>query len=129
MLFSNFVKLIKPDVHEIVVSKMLFLRGKRKLIVSLSKLKKEGRKSLSSFLTSNLEADVKLSGNKILVYDDSLSTKELKHLVNKFVYHKHLNHHYWVELEGNVVQLHNFKHAEKEKERAGTTPSTIKHGW
>ena len=114
----------------VVVSKMLFLRGKRKLTVALSKLEKESRKSLSSFLTSKLDADVNLSGNKILVYDDSLSAKELKHLVNKFVYHHHLNHHYWVELEGDVVKLHKFKRAEKkEKEQAGATPSTIKHGW
>lgn len=114
----------------VVVSKMLFLRGKRKLTVALSKLKKESRKSLSSFLTSKLDADVKVSGNKILVFDDSLSAKELKHLVNKFVYHQHLNRHYWVELEGDVVILHKFKHAEKkEKEQAGATPSTIKHGW
>ena len=105
----------------VVVSKMLFLRGKRKLTVALSKLEKESRKSLSSFLTSKLDADVNLSGNKILVYDDSLSAKELKH---------HLNHHYWVELEGDVVKLHKFKRAEKkEKEQAGATPSTIKHGW
>ena len=114
----------------VVVSKMLFLRGKRKLTVALSKLEKESRKSLSSFLTSKLDADVKVSGSKILVYDDSLSAKELKHLVNKFVYQQHLNRHYWVELEGDVVKLRKFKHAEKkEKEQAGATPSTIKHGW
>ena len=130
MLFSNFVKLIKHDAHAVAVSKMLFLRGKHKLTVALDKLKKESRNSLSSFLSSKLKADVDLSGNKILVYDDSLSAKELKHLVNKFVYHQHLNHHYWVELEGDVVKVHKFKHAEKkEKEQAGATPSTIKHGW
>jgi len=107
----------------------LFLRGKRKLKVDLGELKNE-RESLSSFLSSKLKVDVSSSGNKLFVYSDSLSSSELKRLVNKFVYHHHLNHTYWVALECNGVSIHKFKHPKKKaKEKKGIIPSTIKHGW
>ena len=95
----------------------MFLRGKRKLKVDLGELKDECE-ALSSFLGSKLEADVTSSGNKIFVDTNSSSSSELKRLVTKFVYRRHLNHKYWVALEGNVVKLHKFKRFEKkEKER------------
>jgi hypothetical protein len=107
----------------------LFLRGKRKLKVDLGELEREGE-SLSSFLRSKLKADLTLRGNKIFVDSDFSSSKELKRLVNKFVYHRNLNHTYWVALEGNVVKLHKFNRSEKKgKEKKGDIPSTIKHGW
>ena len=107
----------------------MFLRGKRKLKVDLGELKNE-RESLSSFLSSKLKVDVSSSGNKLFVYSDSLSSSELKRLVNKFVYQHHLNHMYWVALESNGVKIHKFKRAEKKpKEKKGIIPSTIKHGW
>lgn len=107
---------------------MVFLKGKRKLKVDLGELKDE-LTSLSSFLNSKLEVNITSMGNKLFVYSDSLSSNELKRLANKFVYHKHLNHKYWVALEGNAVKIHKFKHAEKKEQKEGTTPSTIKHGW
>jgi hypothetical protein len=107
----------------------LFLRGKRKLKVDLGELENE-RESLSSFLRSKLKADVTLRGNKIFVDSDFSSSSELKRLVNKFVYHKNLNHQYWVGLEGDDVKVNKFKHSDKkEKQKEGITPSTIKHGW
>ena len=107
----------------------MFLRRKRKLKVDLGELKNE-RESLSSFLSSKLKVDVSSSGNKLFVYSDSLSSSELKRLVNKFVYQHHLNHMYWVALESNGVKIHKFKRAEKKpKEKKGIIPSTIKHGW
>ena len=113
----------------VVEVKKLFLRGKKKLKVDLGELENE-RESLSSFLRSKLKADVTLRGNKIFVDSDFSSSSELKRLVNKFVYHRNLNHKYWVALEGNVVKLHKFKRSEtKGKQNEGITPSTIKHGW
>jgi hypothetical protein len=107
----------------------LFMRGNRKLKVDLGDLKDESA-SLSSFLSSKLEAGITSMGNTLFVYSDSLSSSELKRLVNKFVYHQHLNHTYWVELEGDVVKLHKFRHAKKKgKQKEGDTSSTIKHGW
>ncbi len=120
---------LKREILVVVEVETLFLRGKRKLKVDLRDLKDE-RESLSSFLSSKLEADVHLMGNKLFVYSDSLPSSELKRLVNKFVYHYHLNHKYWVALESDVVNVNKFKHsAKKKKEKEGITPSTIKHGW
>jgi hypothetical protein len=107
----------------------LFVRRERKLKVDLGELNDE-LDSLSSFLDSKLEGKLVSMGNRLFVYSDSLSPSELKRLVNKFVYQKNLNHNFWVELEGDVVKLHKFKHSDKkEKQKDGTTPSTIKHGW
>jgi hypothetical protein len=105
------------------------LKGERKLKIDLGDLKEE-RDSLSSFLGSKLEADITAMGNKLFVHSESVSSSELKKLVNKFVYHRHLNHSYWVEQEGDSVKMRKFKHADKKgKQKEGTTPSTIKHGW
>lgn len=110
-------------------AKHLILGGKRKLKVDLGELK-DKRESLSLFLSSKLTTDVSSMGNKLFVYSDSLSASELKRLVNKFVYRQHLNHTYWVALEGNNVKIHKFKRKpKKEKQKNGPTPSTIKHGW
>jgi hypothetical protein len=112
-----------------VEAETLFLRRERKLKVDLGELKDE-LGSLSSFLGSKVEAKIVSVGNKLFVYSDSLSPSELKRLVNKFVYHKHLNHRYWVGLEGDDVKINKFKRSDKkEKQKEGITPSTIKHGW
>lgn len=89
------------------------------------------RESLSSFLRAKLGVDVTSSGNKVLVDSENLSSEELKRLVNKFVYHQNLMNRYWVALEGGVVKINKFKHSEKKekREKKGTPPSTIKHGW
>ena len=108
---------------------MLFLRGNRKFKVDLGELKDECD-ALSSFLSSKLKADVTSSDKKIFVDPNSSSSSELKRLVNKFVYRRHLNYKYWVALEGDVVKVNKFKRFEKkEKEKKGIIPSTIKHGW
>jgi hypothetical protein len=108
----------------------LFLRRKRKLRVDLGELEDE-KESLSSFLRAKLGVDVTSSGNKVLVDSENLSSEELKRLVNKFVYHRNLMNRYWVALEGGVVKINKFKHSEKKekREKKGTPPSTIKHGW
>jgi len=98
--------------------------------VDLGELEDE-RESLSSFLRAKLGVDVTSSSNKVLVYSEDLSSKDLKRLVNKFVYHRNLMNRYWVALEGDVVKINKFKHSEKKEKRGkkGTPPSTIKHGW
>lgn len=87
--------------------------------------------SLSSFLRSKLKVDVTSKGNKVLVDSENLSKKELKRMVNKFVYRRNLMNKYWVELEGGTVRINKFKHSEKHKKRKkeGTQPSIIKHGF
>ncbi len=107
----------------------MFLR-KKKLKVDLGELEDE-REFLSSFLRSKLKVDVTSSGNKVLVDSENLSSKELKRLVNKFVYHRNLMNKYWVALQSGVVKINKFKRVEKHKKRKekGTPPSTVKHGW
>jgi len=108
----------------------LFLRRKRKLKVDLGELEDEGE-TLSNFLRLKLKVDVTLSGNKVLVDSENLSSKELKRMVNKFVYHRNLMDKYWVALESDVVKINKFKRTEKKEKRKkkGTPPSTVKHGW
>ena len=108
----------------------MFLRRKRTLTVDLGKLEDE-RESLSNFLRSKLKVDVTSSGNKVLVDSEKLSSKELKRLVNKFLYRRNLMNKYWVALKSGVVKINKFKRAEKKKERKKkrTPPSTIRHGW
>jgi len=108
----------------------LFLRRKRKLKVDLGELEDE-RESLSNFLRLKLKVDVTLSGNRVLVDSENLSSKELKRMVNKFVYRRNLMDKYWVALESNVVKINKLKRTEKKEKRKkkGTPPSTIKHGW
>ncbi len=108
----------------------MFLRGKRELKVDLGELEDE-RESLSIFLRSKLKVDVTSSGNKVLVDSENLSSKELKRMVNKFVYHRNLMNKYWVALESGVVKINKFKRTEKKEKRKkkGTPPSTIRHGW
>ena len=108
----------------------MFLRRKRKLKVDLGESEDE-RESLSNFLRLKLKVDVTLSGNKVLVDSENLSSKELKRIVNKFVYHQNLMDKYWVALENDVVKINKFKRTEKKEKRKkkGTPPSTVKHGW
>jgi hypothetical protein len=72
-----------------------------------------------------------LSGGKVFVDSEQLSLEELKRLVNKFVYHRNLNHKYWVRVEGNGVRIGRFEKARKPegRRREGIKPQTITHGW
>jgi hypothetical protein len=98
--------------------------------VDLGELENE-TENLSSFLRSKLKVDATSGNNKVLVDSENLSSKELKRMVNKFVYRRNLNNKYWVALESGVVKINKFKRSEKKEKRKkkGTPPSTIKHGW
>jgi hypothetical protein len=109
---------------------VLFLWRKRKLKVDLGELEQEG-KSLSRFLSTKLKVEVVSDGNNVLVDSEGLTSEELKRLVNKFVYHQHLNNEYWVAREGDAVRINKFKGAKKHEKgkKEAAPPSTIKHGW
>jgi hypothetical protein len=108
----------------------LFLRRKRKLRIDLGDLEAES-KSLSGFLRSKLEIDVTASGNKLSIDSENLTSKELRRLVNKFIYHRNLMSKYWVAVKDNGVEIKKLRHSEKHEEgkKKATPPSTIKHGW
>ena len=72
---------------------------------------------MSSFLSSKIKADVTSSENKIFGDSNSSSSSKLKRLVNKLVYRRHLNHKYWVVLEGDVVKVSKIKRSEKKEKR------------
>jgi len=109
----------------------VFWRRKKRLEVDLGELDSDEKELLSDFLHSTLNVDVTLSGNKVSVDSEGLSLEKLKRLVNKFVYHKNLNHKYWVALEGGVVKIKKFEKAKKQEKRKKETtpPQTISHGW
>ena len=98
--------------------------------MNLGELEDE-RESLASFLRTTLRVEVTSYDNNVLVDSEKLSPQELQRLVNKFIYHRHLNNKYWASLEGGAVRINNFKVAKKseEQKKKGTPPSTIKHGW
>jgi len=76
---------------------------------------KDECETLSSFLSSKLKADLTSRGNKIYVDSNSSSSSELKRLVNKVVYRRHLNHKYSVALEGDIVKVNKFKRFKKKE--------------
>jgi hypothetical protein len=108
----------------------LLFRRKNRLKVDLGELHEE-MESLSSFLHSNLNVNVTSKGNELSIDSDELSSQELKRTVRKFVYHRHLNNMYWVDLKAGVVKINKFEGAEKKRKRKkeGTSPSIITHGW
>jgi hypothetical protein len=103
--------------------------GRKKFKVDWAELK-DGKEPLSSFLCKSLNEKIASDDHNLVVESDKLSVQDLKELVNKFIYHKHLNNDYWVALEGGAVKIHRFKQKKSEKrKRPPTPPSTIKHGW
>ena len=63
--------------------------------MDLGELKDE-REPLLTFLRSKLKVDVASKGNKVVIDSENLSPKELKRMVNKFVYRRNLMNKYWV---------------------------------
>lgn len=109
----------------------MFLRRRKKLKVDIRELGDE-KESLFDFLRSKLRIEITATENELSMDSEDLSPKELKRLVNKFIYHRSLMNKYWGALTDNVVKVKKFKHVEKrEKKQKGKKipPSTIKHGW
>jgi len=103
--------------------------GRKKLKVDLGELEDE-KEPLSSFMRKSLNEKVAFDGHNLLIDSEKLSIQELKVLVNKFIYHRHLSNEYWVAVEGGVVKIRRFKEKKSEKrKRPAAPPSTIKHGW
>jgi len=103
--------------------------GRKKLKVDCSEL--EGQKEpLLNFLRRTVNEGVSSVDHNLSVDSEKISEQELKGLVNKFVYHQHLNNRYWVSLEGTCVKIHKFKEKRNEKKKKHSpAPATIQHGW
>ena len=103
--------------------------GRKKLKVECGELN-EIKESLSNFLHKSLNKEVASDDHNLVVDSDRISPEELKGLVNKFIYHQHLNNRYWVSLEDNSVKIHKFKGKKTEKKKKHSpAPATIQHGW
>jgi hypothetical protein len=103
--------------------------SKKTLQVDLGDLKDENEK-LASFLNSKLKLNVTCSQNKVTVDSEKTSPEELKHAVNKFIYHQNLNCQYWVSTKDKTVKINKFKNAKKpEKTRKNGTSPTFAHGF
>ena len=91
----------------------------------------EQREALSSFLRKTLKVDVISDGKNVLVDSQELSPEDLKKIVNKFIYHHHLNNKYWVALEDSGVRISKLEEMKKngKRKKEAVPPSTIKHGW
>lgn len=109
----------------------MFLGREKRLTIDLGELEPNEKELLSGFLRSSLKVDVVLGGDKASVVSGRSSPEELKRFVNKFVYHKNLNHKYWVALEDGVIKVQKFEKVKKQEKRRKdeTPPSTIAHGW
>ena len=104
-------------------------RSKKALQVDLGDLKDENEK-LASFLNSKFKLNVSRGQNKVTVDPEKTSPEELKHAVNKFIYHQNLNCQYWVSTKGKTVKINKFKNAKKpEKTRKNGTSPTFAHGF
>ena len=98
--------------------------------MDLGELKDETQ-SLSSFLRSKLRVNVTSTGREVFVDSENLSSKALKRMVNKFVYHRKFHYTYLVALESGVVKINEFKRSETrgKRKKKGIPPSIVKHGW
>ncbi|MGD0977733.1 MAG: hypothetical protein ABR962_01185 [Candidatus Bathyarchaeia archaeon] len=103
--------------------------GRKKLKVDCGELE-DGKDPLSDFLRKNLNEEVASDDHNLLVDSAKMSAPELRGLVNKFIYHQHLNNRYWVALERSSVKIHKFKEKKSEKRKKHSpAPATIQHGW
>jgi len=108
----------------------MLLRRKKKLRIDLGDLEAESE-SLSGFLRSKFKIDVTASGSKLSIDSGNLTSKELRRLVTKFIYHQNLMSKYWVAAKDNGVEIRKLRHSKKHEEskKKETPPSTISHGW
>ena len=98
---------------------MLFGRknkGRNEFRIDLGDLENE-KENLSIFLQSNLKLTVAFTQKSLAVTSENLSVQDLKRIVTKFVYHRHLSNTHWVSIEGATVKINRFKSAEKKKEK------------
>ena len=85
------------------------------------------RNSLSDFLKSKIQASITAKG-KVLILDsgeETLSSRNIKTLVKRFLHHKGLSEVYRVTEEKGLVKITKRKDEKKRRsEKKGTTPSS-----
>lgn len=103
--------------------------SKKTLQVDLGEANDEAEK-LVNFLNSKLKIAAVFNQRKITIDSEKLSSEDLQHTVNKFIYHQHLNNLYWVSTQGNTIKINKFKNAKKpDKNRKPGLSPTFAHGF
>ena len=91
------------------------------LQVDLGDLQNE-KEHLTSFLQLHLKVSVSQVEDKLRVDSETVSLQELRHVVNKFVYHRDLNSTNWVSIEGSTIKINRFEVIEKKEKHDKEPP-------
>ncbi len=105
-------------------------KPKKGLQVDMGDLASE-KENLVNFLLSNHKLSVSQEHDKLAVESETLSVKDLQHIVTKFVYRRNLNSSHWVSIEDRIVKINRFKAETKKKEKGKREPphQTITQSW
>jgi hypothetical protein len=99
------------------------------LQVDLGDLQNE-KEHLTSFLQLHLKVSVSQVEDKLRVDSETVSLQELRHVVNKFVYHRDLNSTHWVSIEGSTIKINRFEVIEKKEKHDKEPPhQTATQSW
>ena len=99
------------------------------LQVDLGDLQNE-KEHLTSFLQLHLKVSVSQVEDKLRVDSETVSLQELRHVVNKFVYHRDLNSTHWVSIEGSTIKINRFEVIEKKEKPEEEPPhQTAAQSW
>jgi phosphoribosylformylglycinamidine (FGAM) synthase-like amidotransferase family enzyme len=100
-----------------------------KLQVDLGDLQNE-KENLTNFLQLHLKVSISHVEGNLRVDSENMSVQELQHFVNKFVYHRDLNHTHWVSVEGSTVKINRFEVIEKKEKPEKEPPhQTAAQSW
>ena len=99
------------------------------LQVDLGDLQNE-KEHITSFLQLHLKVSVSQVEDKLRVDSETVSLQELRHVVNKFVYHRDLNSTHWVSIEGSTIKINRFEVIEKKEKHDKEPPhQTATQSW
>ena len=99
------------------------------LQVDLGDLQNE-KEHITSFLQLHLKVSVSQVEDKLRVDSETVSLQELRHVVNKFVYHRDLNSTHWVSIEGSTIKINRFEVIEKKEKHEKEPPhQTAAQSW
>ena len=97
--------------------------------VDLGDLQNE-KEHLTNYIQLHLKVSISQSGAMLTVESEKVSLQDLKHMVNKFVYHRDLNRTHWVSVEGSTVKINKFKVIEKKEKTEKEPPhQTAAQSW
>jgi hypothetical protein len=108
---------------------LLFKHKTTKFHVDMGDLDNE-KENLTKFLLAHLKVSVSQETDELTVESENLSSQELEHVVNKFVYHRDLNVTHWVSAEKSTVKINRFKEKKKKEHQKKEPPhQTAAQSW